>query len=513
MGWSHPDISLDDLLVLIKGFVDILILASGYQSSGLPASWDVENIKKAVRWGIFFEDVLRRLQDSVDYEDSMKELDAALLHLTSSPNFPQGLVHISSATLSKGRDLILEHLLQTHPLEAAHITSLLTATVELDIDNLTNTDNDGLNMYMDRLMLHLESHNLISIPKDMFKKSLASSATADLKISDSVCNTGSPRKSYIGSEECNFTDHSYFLIEELLKRQALISRVSSAERGLDTLLKIVARDNIVRSQKNALEETLSVDMSLKGAAMKFGSDGSGLVSMLLICIHSSFWKRNEMLSEFSLWDQWRSRCLSYLLDKRTIRMLSGANLIFSASKVQWIRVFEPLKVSLDVKNDNLLEIMEISLLGFISSRWNSLIECFISQTYNFLPISKQYSDLQYLLQGNSLCVHSKKEAMNSKERDILEYVTPLLSSQPHKLWLLPPVLAAAAIPSWSILFRIYLNEIEKQFSGACSQIRYCGCNQDGKEHRACEVAERIRCLYVVHIQNSHLMSDDFNARS
>ncbi|XP_073102607.1 uncharacterized protein [Elaeis guineensis] len=511
MGWSHPDISLDDLLVLIKGFVDILILASGYQSSGLPASWDVENIKKAVRWGIFFEDVLRRLQDSVDYEDSMKELDAALLHLTSSPNFPQGLVHISSATLSKGRDLILEHLLQTHPLEAAHITSLLTATVELDIDNLTNTDNDGLNMYMDRLMLHLESHNLISIPKDMFKKSLASSATADLKISDSVCNTGSPRKSYIGSEECNFTDHSYFLIEELLKRQALISRVSSAERGLDTLLKIVARDNIVRSQKNALEETLSVDMSLKST---------------------------EMLSEFSLWDQWRSRCLSYLLDKRTIRMLSGANLIFSASKVQWIRVFEPLKVSLDVKNDNLLEIMEISLLGFISSRWNSLIECFISQTYNFLPISKQYSDLQYLLQGNSLCVHSKKEAMNSKvawekatgtnvekklleqmverfnmERDILEYVTPLLSSQPHKLWLLPPVLAAAAIPSWSILFRIYLNEIEKQFSGACSQIRYCGCNQDGKEHRACEVAERIRCLYVVHIQNSHLMSDDFNARS
>lgn len=66
-----------------------------------------------------------------------------------------------------------------------------------------------------------------------------------------------------------------------------------------------------------------------------------------------------MLSEFSLWDQWRSRCLSYLLDKRTIRMLSGANLIFTASKVQWIRVFEPLKVSLDVNNDNLLEIMVI----------------------------------------------------------------------------------------------------------------------------------------------------------
>ncbi|XP_008796367.1 uncharacterized protein LOC103711847 isoform X3 [Phoenix dactylifera] len=484
MGWSHPDISLDDLLVLIKGFVDILILASGYQSSGLSASWDVENIKKAVRWGIFFEDVLRHLHDSVDYEDSIKELDAALLHLTSSPNFPQGLAHMSSATLSKARDLILEHLVQTHPLEAAHITSLLTAIVELDIDNLTDTDNDGPNMYMDRLMLHLESHNLISVRQDMFKKSFASLPATGLKISDNVCNAGSPRKCYIESEECNFTDHSYFLIQELLKRQASISRVSSAERGLDTFLKIVTRDNIVRSENKALEEPLSNDISLKSA---------------------------EMLSEFSLWDQWRSRCLSYLLDKRTITMLSGANLIFSASKVQWIRVFEPLKVSLDVNYDNLLEIMEISLLGFISSRWNSLIECFISQTYNFLPISKQYSDLQYLLQGNSLCAHSKKEAMNSKERDILEYVAPLLSSQPHKLWLLPPVLAAAAIPSWSILFRIYLNEIEKQFSGACSQIRYCGCNQKGKEHRVCEVAERIRCLYVVHIQSSHLLSDDFSA--
>ncbi|XP_026662298.1 uncharacterized protein LOC103711847 isoform X2 [Phoenix dactylifera] len=489
MGWSHPDISLDDLLVLIKGFVDILILASGYQSSGLSASWDVENIKKAVRWGIFFED---------------------------------GLAHMSSATLSKARDLILEHLVQTHPLEAAHITSLLTAIVELDIDNLTDTDNDGPNMYMDRLMLHLESHNLISVRQDMFKKSFASLPATGLKISDNVCNAGSPRKCYIESEECNFTDHSYFLIQELLKRQASISRVSSAERGLDTFLKIVTRDNIVRSENKALEEPLSNDISLKDWCRTCWVHGFQLGPGVLFSqsllphrtrVLSGKWsgRSAEMLSEFSLWDQWRSRCLSYLLDKRTITMLSGANLIFSASKVQWIRVFEPLKVSLDVNYDNLLEIMEISLLGFISSRWNSLIECFISQTYNFLPISKQYSDLQYLLQGNSLCAHSKKEAMNSKERDILEYVAPLLSSQPHKLWLLPPVLAAAAIPSWSILFRIYLNEIEKQFSGACSQIRYCGCNQKGKEHRVCEVAERIRCLYVVHIQSSHLLSDDFSA--
>jgi len=66
-----------------------------------------------------------------------------------------------------------------------------------------------------------------------------------------------------------------------------------------------------------------------------------------------------VLSEIHTWNEWRSRCLSYLLDKRTIRLLSGANLIFSAPKIQWVRVFEPLKVPTDANNDNLLEIMVI----------------------------------------------------------------------------------------------------------------------------------------------------------
>ena len=56
-GWSHPEISLPELLKLIKGFVDIVILASGYQSSGLFAHWDPFNIKKAFQWALFFENV------------------------------------------------------------------------------------------------------------------------------------------------------------------------------------------------------------------------------------------------------------------------------------------------------------------------------------------------------------------------------------------------------------------------------------------------------------------------
>ena len=57
MGWVHPDISLEEMVKLTKGFVDILILASGYQSSGRIAHWDAQNIKKIFHWGLFFENV------------------------------------------------------------------------------------------------------------------------------------------------------------------------------------------------------------------------------------------------------------------------------------------------------------------------------------------------------------------------------------------------------------------------------------------------------------------------
>lgn len=53
----------------------------------------------------------------------------------------------------------------------------------------------------------------------------------------------------------------------------------------------------------------------------------------------------EPLLEFITWNHWKSRNLSYFLDKRTIRLVSGASLIFSAPKVQWIQVFQGLIIS------------------------------------------------------------------------------------------------------------------------------------------------------------------------
>lgn len=67
MGWNHPSISLEDMVKLFKGFVDILILGSGYRSSGLLAHWDVPNIRKAFQWALFFENVSSLLTSVVDF--------------------------------------------------------------------------------------------------------------------------------------------------------------------------------------------------------------------------------------------------------------------------------------------------------------------------------------------------------------------------------------------------------------------------------------------------------------
>lgn len=88
-GWIHPDIDLKNLLVCVRAFVDILILAAGYQSSGEPASWDPENTTKAIQWAVFFENVLGKIPASEEGKQSKQALDMALSQLTSDPVFPK----------------------------------------------------------------------------------------------------------------------------------------------------------------------------------------------------------------------------------------------------------------------------------------------------------------------------------------------------------------------------------------------------------------------------------------
>ncbi|KAM3683367.1 hypothetical protein ACJW31_12G142000 [Castanea mollissima] len=410
MGWVHPDISLEEMVKLTKGFVDILILASGYQSSGRIAHWDAQNIKKVFQWGLFFENVFSRLSGSDAYQDSVEELDAALSEMTSDASFPQGLAHLSSATLSKARGYVLEHLIHTLPLRVAHLREFLTAVIEMELDELLETEHDCLNAYLKKLTL--QNRSLISGPdkKDFWKDSVISS----------------PEIAPIKKNEKSIGDDlTKYALQEILKRKCAVSCISAVETGLDIIL------NTIRHKSESDNKLLNEQLKHEKAPMNV-----------------------EPLLEFITWNHWKSRNLSYFLDKRTVRLVSGASLIFSAPKVQWIQVFQGLNISAKSSDNDFSETIESS---------------------------------------------------------IIEYLTGVLGGQLHQLWKLSPALAAAAIPSWSPFLRLYLSEIETQFKGNFSMTRCCNCSKDTEEHKDCELAERIWCLYIFHVLGPHLKHDASSA--
>ncbi|CAB4321740.1 unnamed protein product [Prunus armeniaca] len=444
MGWNHPHISLEQLLNLIKGFVDILLLLSGYQSSGRLAHWDSHNIKKAFQWGLFFEKVLGSFGCSDDYGGSMEELDAALSEMISVASLPKGLAHLSSANITTARHFVLDHLIHTLPLRDAHLRALLMATVEMDLEGLSETEHDFLNAYFNKLKLQNTS----------LHRSIASAT----KI-----------------ENCAGDGFTKYVVQELLKRCSKVSLMSSVEAGLDVLSHSIRHSSWSEFDDNLLKEQLKRE------------NAPDIVEWLVSSL---------------TWNRWKSKNISYFLDKRTIQLVSGASMIFSAPKIQWVQIFGRLNlnVSAGSSDDGLRETIELLLVGCITSRWTSLIEYMVSVCYDCKNISEQYHEVCNLLYGRSTAPISKQEA----ESNILEYLSGLLGTQLHQLWKMSPSLVAVAIPSRSPLFRLYLSEIQIQFRGDFSTMRCCGCAHDMKEHNDCELAERIWCLYIFHVCGSHL---------
>ncbi|KAK3011323.1 hypothetical protein RJ639_012401 [Escallonia herrerae] len=453
MGWSHPDISLEDLLTLIKGFVDILILASGYQSSGQYAQWDAQNIKKAFQWGLFFEDVFRSLSRYDDPQDAIKELDATILMMTSSPYFPQGLAHLSSTTLSNARLFIMEHLIHTLPLSDTHLRSVVEATIETDFEELQRTESNCLRVYLDKLMLHSTSLDAISDGRDL---------TGNSRIP--YPNVVQNRK----LESCN-GNFTQFAIQELMRRQVAVSEISSAESGLAILSTIIRQSNWIKLDNGSHEEH---PRKATAAILHCSSSFVDMPSSSVLHILATSSRDKGHLVESDIWNRWRTRSLTYLLDKRTIRLVSGANILFSAPKSQWLQVFERLNITAKSSKDNICETLELLLLGCTASRWPTLLEQFMSVRFGFLTISKVYNDVRNLVLGRTQAYYREEEFIDPKERVVLEHLEVTLSDRIHQLWKLSPTLAAIAIPSWSQLMRLYVSELESQFKGDPSIIRF-----------------------------------------
>ncbi|PUZ78207.1 hypothetical protein GQ55_1G434600 [Panicum hallii var. hallii] len=450
MGWAHAAVAMEEVLGLVRGFVDVLVLAGGRTSSGAAATWSSDEVKKALRWALFFEEVFKDLRVSGHYEDSAGELDAALVELTSSPEFPKGLAVMRSKTLSTARVLVIRHFLKARAMCVENLGALLEAVVEMDIDVICAS---GVRNACQEYAKSILVMNSLSFTQSSNARDVGLPAGSDELYAESM-------------------GHSQILVKEFLEGLDSASCSYLSERGLGTLLNSV--------KKNSFD-----DASNK------------------LCT-PAIPKTSRMVDEFLMWKQWRAKCLAYLLDDRTIRIMSGASLIFKAPKEQWMKMFEPLKSFEESSQNGLVEIMELCFLGLISRQWNPMIEGFMTHTFCLVPISKQYADLHQLLQGTSQDKCQDK-LLDLQEEDILEYASQSLRSKPSILWLLPPVLTAAAVPPRSTMFQTYLAQIDRQFHEAAPADRKCCCRGDGiEQHHNCEITERIRCLYAFHIQQPHL---------
>ncbi|EEF35834.1 hypothetical protein RCOM_0542810 [Ricinus communis] len=405
MSWNYPEISLQELMKLIKGFVDIIILASGYQSSGLLAHWDPHNIKKAFQWASFFEHVLGQMSSSDVYQDSVKELDVALGKMTSSPSFPQGLADISFRTLNRARSFVLAHMFHTLPLRDSHLRAFLTAIIEMDLENVSRSEHDSLSEYLNKLIMLNTQFNLVPERRIPMKKILIKLEGVE------ATKIGS----FIDDDMTKFT------VQELLSRQSAVLCISTLGKGLDILSNYITASNWID-----LDSNLSEEEPKHGRAQ--ASVGTFKAKVYMVCFVS---RSVDQLADFITWNCWKSVNLSYFLQKRTIRLVAGASMIFSGPKLSWVQVFEQMNASAKCKEDN------------------------------------------------DLC--------ETIESGILEYLAGVLDGQLHQLWNLSPVLLAIAIPFWSPLFRLYLSEIQTQFKGDSSVMRCCSCIQERKEHEDCVI--------------------------
>ncbi|XP_042011809.1 uncharacterized protein LOC121760230 isoform X2 [Salvia splendens] len=436
MGWSYPEIAIEDLMTLIKNYIDMLILASGYQSTGRLAIWDSNNINRSLQWALFLENVMKALLSSADYEESVEELDALLHELTLDPNFPQGLAHLSCVTLVRAKDLMLEHLIHTFPLRESHLKAITTASVEMDISNLKRRESNGLDIYLEKLML---------LPSN------------GPNLNES--------RNFEEHDDWGDGDFSVTTIQKLGIRQSAVSCSTVAEAGLENIWKTLRKK--MHDELGSTSNSEPLKQSTIGEELPLESD---------------------------YWNRWRARSLSYMLDKRTIRMISGASLIFSAPEGQWTQVLE--RLNLPAQNDGISEMIELLLLGCVVNKWSALLEHLMSVSYEFPAISKLYHEVISLPPGKSQNFCQNEGLMNSKEKSVVDCLEVLLSSKVNQLWQLPPVLAATAIPSWSKLFRSYLHELEGQLIGNSLAT---SCLAGTLEHRECLINSifiNIRALYL-----------------
>lgn len=81
--------------------------------------------------------------------------------------------------------------------------------------------------------------------------------------------------------------------------------------------------------------------------------------MSLLTLSEDFeipFRGEDQVAHYVSWYSWKTKNLLYFLDKRTIRLVSGARMAFSSPKSQWLQAFEkPFGTSVGHHQNNLHE--------------------------------------------------------------------------------------------------------------------------------------------------------------
>lgn len=132
-------------------------------------------------------------------------------------------MHLSSATLAKGRGFLLEHFIHVLPLRDAHLRALLMATVEMDLDELSGAVHNHLEIYLNNLK---------------------------------------PQKTYpdvaLVSEIGKGTVNSFtkYTVQELLKRWSAVSGISTIGKGINNVSDSIRCSSWSEFDENLFKEQL-----------------------------------------------------------------------------------------------------------------------------------------------------------------------------------------------------------------------------------------------------------------
>lgn len=170
---------------------------------------------------------------------------------------------MSSATLSYARRIVLEHLLQTHPMMDEHFAAILRAVVEMDIDKISESRIDCPMVYIDSLTSKMDSLELAAGGMGLTKVAKDLMPESDPNTSKSLKEIDQNHMAHLmlkdETSECIGANASFYAIQIILNRQAVMHCMSSVEKGLNGLFKIITGNTV--GSENIRFECKSVDGS------------------------------------------------------------------------------------------------------------------------------------------------------------------------------------------------------------------------------------------------------------